>query len=246
MLIGLFCCQIGLSQYTEAIRTSRPGQAFVPYSVGHGVFQIQTGLNLNGQRYDIFEDKLNGQDYSMLIRYGIFERAEFRTHLGLSRSNSQPLDQTNTGFSTLGFGTKINFVNGEGNKPSLGFQADFFLPAVSDDFKSDNVATTLMLAHTQNLTEALGLSTNFGVTWDGNGSSAGLYTINLGFPLFGAVGGFVETYGFYDSNFFDVFFDGGLAWSVNNHVVLDTSAGYGKNDGVKNFFFDFGISWRVG
>ena len=184
--------------------------------------------------------------YSVLFRIGAFERIEFRTQFGLSRTVAKPQEVTSSGLSTFGLGAKINLLNGKGNKPSIGLQGDIFLPAVSNDFRNDNVATTIILAHTQAITEKLGLSTNFGVSWDGNGSDAnGLYVINVGFPISDSTGGFIEGYGFFNSSFFDVLFDGGFAHLVNDHIVVDISAGYGKNEGVRQFFVDFGFSWRL-
>jgi len=245
-LLLVLTSQFAFSQYTESITTSRPGQAFAPLTVGKKVFQLQTGLNFNGTRFDVFEDKDNGVAYSALFRYGIWEKIEFRTQFGLSRITSKPPEVTNNGLSSLSFGTKINLLNGEGKSPKIGLQGDFFIPAVSEDFKTDKVATTVILSHTQGITENLGVSTNFGISWDGNGSDAvGIYVINLGFPIGQSLSGFVETYGFIQNSDFDVLFDGGFAYSVNDHIVVDLSAGYGKNDGEKQFFVDFGVSWRT-
>ncbi len=239
-------CEALFAQYTETITTSRPGQAFTPLSVGKNVFQVQTGMNINGARFDLIDDKINGAVYSALFRYGVMKRVEFRTQFGVTRIKVKPSDQELGGLSSFALGTKINLLNGEGNKPKIGIQADFFLPAVDDDFQADNIGTSIVLAHTQGLNEDLALSTNFGVFWDGNGSDpVGSYVLNLGFPVSGDLSSFIEIYGFYSSNSFDVLLDGGFAYALNDDLLVDLSAGYGSNDGIKQFFVDFGVSWRT-
>lgn len=104
-----------------------------------------------------------------------------------------------------------------------------------------------MLAHSQNLTEALALTTNFGVSWDGNsGDVTGIYIINFSFPLSAQIGAFVEAYANSSDGDFDVSFDTGITYLVNNNLQLDMSGGYGKNDGLSEFFVDAGVSWRFG
>ncbi len=237
-----------LAQYTESITSSRPGQAFTPLSVGLNALQVQTGLNLSGFSIDNTPVEGDVINYSALFRYGIKERVEFRTGFGISRVDTESgfSEVMFSGFSSFTVGTKINIINGSGQNPNVGIQADFALPVVDEDFRNDKVATTLILAHTQGLTEAIGLSTNLGAAWDGNdGETAGLYVVNIGFALPGDFGAFIETYGFFDNDDFDILFDGGFSYLVNPNLLLDISGGYGSNDTIDQFFVDFGFSWRT-
>lgn len=248
VLILTLIVQLAFGQYTETITSSRPGQAFTPLSVGKNVLQVQSGFTFNRVRLDNFDDELNGINYSALFRYGLSERIEFRTTLGLSRISIEPQDVSTSGFSTFALGTKINLINGQVNKPKLAFQADFSLPAVKDDFESEKVATTLILAYSQGLTNAISVNANFGLNWDGNAphDALGLYTLNFGFSLTEKLSTFIEAYGVLveeDEN--EIHFDGGFGYLLNSNLMVDLSGGYGKNQGVKQFFADFGLSWRT-
>ena len=84
-----------VAQTSEIIRSSRPGQSFTPYTVGSGVFQIQSGLNINGFEASAEEDG-NGLFLAALGRYGISETIEVRSEFQFANNKVTFRDQEET------------------------------------------------------------------------------------------------------------------------------------------------------
>jgi hypothetical protein len=248
-LLVLSSCSLWiLAQTSDIIRSSRPGQSFTPYSVGENVFQIQSGVNFNG--FDETNSNVDGNGAFLvaLVRYGITETIEVRSEFQFNR------DQTNMGtdkevldgFSAWNIGMRFNVLNPEDvTKPALGFQVDLSINAVSSDFNADRVAPRLLLLHSQALNPWLGLTTNWGVAWNGNDEiPRGFYTLAFTFALSDKWSVLAENYGEIENSDFDTRFDTGLAYLVNNDLQLDLGMGYGKNDKVSDYFIDAGVSIR--
>jgi hypothetical protein len=237
-------------QYSETIRTARPGQAFGPYTTGKKIFQLQTGLNFNQSTNGESNLDISGFNYLLSLRYGITEIFEVRSTFRINSDKivTNNLDSVASGLSALFIGIRFNILNNaDTKKPSLGFQANVNLNTLSSDFNPNHPEPVMLLLHSQNLTDWLSLTTNWGILWSGDDADpTGLYTINLSFPVSKKVGGFVENYGFLSDRHIDIYFDTGIGYLVNNDLLLDISAGYGKNKGLSGYFIDFGVSWRTG
>lgn len=234
-------------QGSESIGSDRPGQAISPLVVGKGIFQLQTGFTLSDQTTDNSDMETNSFQYIINPRVGITRRLELNTMVAFRNDNIESMGGENTlsGLSTLNFGARYTFLEGEDFSPSLGLQFDVSLTSVSDDFKPNEASPRIILTHSQNLLDWLSLTTNFGIVWDGNSDDAiGIYILNLSFPISDKVGAFVEAYANSANGDFDINYDTGLGYLVNNNLQLDISTGYGKNDGVRDWFVDAGVSWR--
>ena len=150
------------------------------------------------------------------------------------------------GLSTWSVGIRYNIISGEGYKPSFGVQTDINLNWVGEDFKSEDIAPIITLLHTQQLSKTFALTTNWSLSWNGNdNSTAGNYVLNISFPLSDKLGSFIENYGTLSNGSITHRWDTGLGYLINNNLMLDCSAGYGKNDGLSDWFIDAGVSWRV-
>lgn len=237
------------AQYNSIIRTARPGQSFGAFSTGKDVFQVQSGFNFSSADEAGAINKFSGFNYMLSLRYGITERFEVRSDFQFNNDKiTTGLGENKTnGLSVWNVGIRTNILNNVGTrKPSLAFQADVRVNAVSTDFKTDDIAPRFQLLYGQAINDWLGLTTNWGVSWNGNNTRAkGFYTFALSFPLSDKWGGFVENYGEIVQGDYDTRFDTGLSYLANNNLAFDASFGYGKNDGISDFFIDFGISFRV-
>lgn len=246
MISVLFVSSHSFAQYNATIRSARPGQSVGPFTTGQHVFQIQTGGTYNG--FSVGEANLSGTNYTYLasLRYGLLERFEIRSAFALSHDKTSLSDAGYGGLSMWNAGVRYNVLDGKGTKPSIGVQADTRFTFIDEDYRADNLAPRLMLIHSQGLTDKLGLTTNWAVAWTGNNTDPAFnYTVNLSFPLAEKVGGFIENYGTVFGGDFDTRWDTGLSYLVNNDFLLDMSVGYGKNDGISDWFVDAGVSWRV-
>ena len=235
------------AQTSEVIRSSRPGQSFTPYTVGTNVFQIQSGLNFNGFEDDPQTDG-NGLFFVALGRFGITENIEIRTDFQVNSDQTTTADgkERTNGLSAWNIGMRFNILNPENAKsPALGFQFDINLNASSSDYKSEYIAPKLLLLHSQNLSDRLGLTTNWGVAWNGNTASPrGFYTAAFTYAIGDKWSVLLENYGEIEDGDFDTRFDTGAAYLLNNDIQLDVGAGYGSNDGISDYFLDLGVSVR--
>lgn len=245
----MFVGNTALAQYNETIRTARPGQAVGPFTTGKDVFQIQTGLNYGDFEDDDNSETGNNATYTASLRYGLLENFEIRSAFSL-RSDEviQVGDQTDNfgGLSFWNVGIRYNIIDGGGYKPSFGFQTDVRLTWVDEAYQSEEIAPRMMLIHGQRLSETFVLTTNWAIAWNGNDNQPkGTYVVNISFPIAGKWSSFIENYGEVVGDDFDTRWDTGLAYLVNNDFQLDVSGGFGKNEGLTDWFIDGGISWRV-
>ena len=244
----LSCAFISKAQYNETIRTARPGQAFGPFTTGKKVFQIQTGVTYSGYGFDRSDDGGNATDWLMALRYGLWERFEIRSAFNYNRFTSTIGENefSDNGLSAWIVGVRYNLRDGHGKGMNLGVQLDTRLNAVSEAYRPGTTEPRIMLLHSQKLSNTFALTTNWAVRWEGEDhNAAGFYVVNVSFPLSQKFGSFIENYGSISDGDWDNRWDTGLSYLVNNDFQLDMSFGYGKNDGVSDYFIDAGISWRT-
>ncbi len=236
------------AQYNETIRTARPGQAVGPFTTGKYVFQVQSGLTHTDFDDSDLNFDGNSQDFFTIFRYGLLEDFELRTAFAYNSSEVAFSDNSSSktnGLSLWVVSVRYNIVSGEGYKPSFGFQTDARLTWVDEDYQSEDITPKVMLIHSQKLSETFGLTTNWAVLWNDEGDARASYVINISFPLSDRLGSFVENYGEVANGNLTNRWDTGLGYLVNNNLLLDCSVGYGKNDGLTDWFVDAGISWRT-
>ncbi|MEQ9415040.1 MAG: transporter [Cyclobacteriaceae bacterium] len=246
LISGITLSFTSYGQYNETIRSGRPGQSIGPFTVGKGIFQIQTGMDVFGYKTPVF--KGDGFLNNTVLRYGIAERWEISAlaDYKVETWKSGVLETDLNGLAAFDIGGRYHVYSGEGLIPSIGFQLRFRLPVLSQDYEIDNVAPRFIIATNQKLSETFTLFTNWGGSWNGvNSTGTGFYTINLAFPICGKLGGFVENYGSLTDGDFDTRFDAGLSYLVNNDLQLDVLGGPGSNDGLKDYFVSVGLSWRT-
>ncbi|MFT6815806.1 MAG: hypothetical protein ACJAZ3_001718 [Sphingobacteriales bacterium] len=81
VLLGLFALiSIGMNanaQYGESIRTGHPGQAIGGFALGQGVFQVQSGIDLNPNSSNP-TNKITTIGEDAVFRYGITETFEWQ------------------------------------------------------------------------------------------------------------------------------------------------------------------------
>lgn len=247
LLIGLGLVQLSYGQYNETIRSDRPGQANSPFTVGSKIFQMQNGFDYNNASKENYTNQLN--DVNSVLRYGFTER--FEVGLGLNYYNGRidygKFQESINGLSSFSVSIRSNVFVGEGLKPSIGYQFNLGLPLVSEEFKSEDLAPKITIVTGQSLTSKLGLTTNFGLAWDGNSSASNFfYIVNLGYSLNDKWSLFIENYGNEANNKINTKFDGGFAYLANNDLQLDLYGGYDQSEGgYQDWFVNAGFSWRI-
>lgn len=236
------------SQFNETIRSGRPGQSIGPFTVGKSILQIQSGVDYFHYKNDADQFKGGGFLSNNVIRFGLTETFEISTQLEykIEEVTSSDVKTRLNGLSAVDIGMRYHIYSGKGLAPSVGFQIRWRLPRVNGDYEIDQWAPRFIVVTNQSLSEKLSLTTNWGASWNGNdGTPTGHYTINLFYSISDQFGAFIENYGSVIKSDFNTYLDGGFAYLVTNDLQLDLLAGYGSNNGLKEYFISAGISART-
>lgn len=237
------------AQYGETIRTGRPGQAIGPFTVGARVFQVQAGVD-----YAAHDHVSSGQTISSdaVFRVGVTER--FEMGLGIVYSHNETTNSTffgefttiDQGISAFSLRVRSNVYEGKGAVPSVGFQVNLGLPAVSKDFLPMQVAPKLTAMTGQRFGKRVGLTTNWGAVWNGTSEiPSAFYVLNVAVDITGFMSTFIEHYANAGDNFWNGSVDGGFAFLITPNLQLDVLGGYGPFNVQNDWFVSTGISWRV-
>ncbi|MBL7862208.1 MAG: transporter [Cyclobacteriaceae bacterium] len=251
-LIALLCAFIGginycHAQFNETIRTGRPGQAIGAFTVGHTIFQVQSG-------FDYYKSTTSASIFSegflnnTVMRFGLTEPFEVSALVEYKTETITDNDVKTeaSGLSALDLGMRYHIYTGKGLVPNVGFQIRTRLPVLSEDYKIKDLAPRFILVTSQKLSDKFTLITNWGAAWNGNDSAPrGTYVVNLSFPFNDSFGAFIETFGGLQKGTSTINFDTGLAWLINPDLQLDLYSGYGNNQGINDFFLSMGVSWRT-
>ncbi len=245
MLFTIASFSAAFSQFNETIRGKRPGQSIGAFTVGEGIFQIQSGFDNFSNSQDMTK---KGYLNNTVLRYGFTRTFEVST---LVEYRTQEVIQNDTkitlnGLDGMDVGFRKHLYTGKGILPNIGFQFRVRLPVLSQDYKIKNPAPRFIISTSHNFSKTYSLITNWGASWSGNNTAAqGNYTINLSHRFNSKVGVFIENYGSLLQGTYSSYFDGGFAWLVNKDLQLDLYGGYSINRGVSAYFISTGVSWRT-
>lgn len=222
------------AQYSETISSGRPGQAIGPFAVGKYVFQMQTGIDYISASQGV--TTTGSYIPNSVFRYGILEGFELNSGLAYTFSE---------GYEDLSYfliGSRINLYKGTTKLPAIGLQASFYIPTATD--VSKKVLPEALFVVGGSFSNKLGYTINIGSSFNENFNATGKYVLNFSYSLSDKVGVFFEPYGTFTSNYFNIMFDTGLSYLVNNNFQLDILTGYGKNNNMSEFMVGAGFSWR--
>ncbi len=244
VLLLLLWCGMAKGQYSDVIRTGRPGKAIGAFTAGSGVLQFQQGLEFNSQ-------SSNNQPTDVfltnnVVRLGITELLEVSMLVDYQMQSMGSEMGDLRGLNNLHFGFRVHINDQNGWLPTTGFQLRLKIPNTSDDFPSENLAPVMVAVVNWSLRKKMTLATNWVLDYNGNDPIPTVrYVVNFGFPLYNKWRGFMESYGSVREGDFQNKVDGGFSYLVNNNVQLDISGGYGNNFGVLETFVNTGVSWRL-
>ncbi len=230
-------------QFSESIRTGRPGQGINPFTVGNKVFQVQTGMTFN--RIDDGSTSLSSFLENTVLRLGITENIEINGAITWqsTRFNFNGPQTNSNGISDTQIGGRINLYESSGVIPSVGLQGRLLLKAQSADFRRDQLGSMFTLSSVSQLTGRLAITSNLGVAWMGNGGDPNLiYVLNASYAITDKIGVFAEIYGLF--NDFDINTDTGMSLVINSELQLDFSTGWQGDADATDWFIDMGVSWR--
>ena len=244
----LFLLLSGLlpAQYSPTIVSGRPGQSIGAATVGKGVYQVQTGLNLDWTGAGAGAERIFDLTETTDIRIGILERLELSALIaGASDEMVVPTGRRfDRGISDTQLGGRYSFFDNAGWRPTLAVRAHALLTLQDEDFRRDDPGANVIVTAEWAPTDLLGLTANLSRTWTGNNEQSTDYVTTFGFNLSDRWSSFVEVYGTLSGEV-TTNYDGGFAYLAQDDLAFDLSAGWDGDYGEKSYFLDFGVSFRL-
>ncbi len=242
-----FTGHTAFAQYQPTISADRPGAAISAFTVGKKVLQGEHGVTF----FDNFPDSVNINTYTTdhQLRYGLGERFEisalFEYQADIFRYDYKDFVKQN-GTSKLHLGFRASLCSENKWRPAIAFQTRIVVPKISKTYGSDYTAAELSLSTLYTLPKNMSFATTWVMAWDGNSPAPiGKYALNFGFPIAKNLNGYIENYSNWQASNFQTRVDGGIMYLIGQNIQLDFSAGFGRNQGVIDYFVATGIAWRV-
>lgn len=211
-----------------------------------GVLHIESGFHYDGdQELGVKTSSINLN--TTLLRFGISDGVELRIETGYSRLSVS--GNTVSGLEPVKFGFKSKIADRNNKSPDI---ALIFAVAPantgSENFSNKKWEFDFIGAFDWRLPKELNLGSNIGIVLNGgSGDFVIPVTTVLGFPLDYHWGGFFELSGEFineqDPRFSAAI---GVTYNQNNDLQFDAYIGKGINDAAIDWFFGFGLSWRLG
>ena len=238
--------------------TDRPDFTESPVAVAPGLFQLEGGYTFSK---DAGEDTHTVGE--ILLRIGILQRLEARIGLNsfvVSTEDGEPAGGLPTssprsvrGLDDVTLGVKVELIRPAPSSPGvprLGIIAGTSLPTGRSDIGADGLQPGVLLAAAWELTDRLGLGTNFGYAYleDDAGRFDQLSgSVVFGFALTERLGTFAEYFSTFpvgSGRESDHSADAGVTYLLGPSLQLDLRVGLGLDGPRPNYFLGTGASWR--
>lgn len=231
--------------------TDRPDQTESSCTVPKNSLQIETGFIY--ENYDIGGVELNNWGIATtLLRYGVWDNFELRLGSYYQQTKVKSdyfnVDSTQSGMGPILAGFKVFVVEKKGIRPEISIMADLTLNQVGNlDYRPTYTYSSIKILASHTLSNFFSLGYNLGFASDGE-TASGLfvYSVVLGMNISEKFGAFAEIYGTSakgDSPNHRI--DGGLTYLVRHNLQLDIAGGTGLDSGIKMYFVNFGLTWRI-
>lgn len=244
-LLVVFLSTPAFAQSADPIAADRPGIADSGATIGRGWIQFEIGAQWESRPDEIT------LYVPALFRIGVWDRFEARIE-----GNTFSVDDVNgdyqSGLSPTSAGFKWAVRPAEDRRPGVGVIARVFPKWGLGGFEAGRTTADLRLASDWEFAKGLSLNPNLGISWnddDGEGFSAGLFAVTLGYQQRASIGWFIdasvqtpEAKGGTTA----VIVDGGLAWLTHSNLQIDVSVATGLHgETPPRPFIAVGIAYRV-
>ena len=273
ILFFFFLCSSYLlnAQYTNVINSNRPGFSESPYSVGSGIYQIETGFFYNSSKIVRTFTVPSSFGYTLDFRTSFFdEKLEFNTNFALQKDkvafkNVFTSDYFTTGVSDLSFGAKYLVFHQEYEDkskeirswkrrhafdwkraiPSVAIYVGINTNLVNDIYKLEGLTPKFGVLLQNNLSKKLNIVTN--VFYDNIGSSYSelAYIVTGTYAFNDTWSSFLEHQGSYNKYQTNNNFGTGIAYLSSRHFQVDASTRLNFNGKTTEFYAGLGFSFRL-
>ena len=227
----------------------RPGFATPPDLIALNVIEVEEGIQYENSTDGIMRNQ-NIQLSSVLLRYGLFKKAEIRIQTDYAYNiKDGGIHSVISGFDPVSIGTKIKVIEQQGVMPNFSLLFNLTMPYLGKaEFRPKNTAPSIYLLFSNDLSEKVNLCYNYGLIWDGSSTvPTHFYAACLGINLNDELSTFVEGYGYLNQTTNPkLYIDAGFAYLITEHLQIDlTAAGY-INSFKDYYLFNIGFAWKIG
>ncbi len=239
IILILFIIIASNSFVKAQIVTDRPDQTESSTTIPNKSFQLEMGI--------ASENNTSEQSLllpTILLRYGLTKKIEFRFVKQLVGSRKINSSKTEFGLSDVELGTKIQVLKKEDMNVEIAFISHLIVPTGNSQFSNSKFGTVNKLAVSHVVNKFLDLGYNFGYNYFGPRNGDLTYSMVLGIRLSDKFGTYVETYGEY-ANFteFTSNIDGSITYLLKENFQLDFSVGLGLTQPMN--YVSLGFSWNI-
>ena len=226
-LFLLFNYSLVFSQIT----TDRPDQTESAVVLSTGQIQVESGISIENSQSNI----------NTLFRIGIIDGIEIRINSNYL-INDELSFMKKSSFSDFEVGAKFRIFDKTSNNTKVAFLSHLSIPTAIDVFSNNvyGILSRLNVSHDLNNESQIGYNLGYNKFKKIDGQF--IYTIVYGRSL-DSFGIFFEIFGDDSKNSFNINFDSGITYLLDNKKQLDLSIGKGINNEM--FFISGGISINI-
>ena len=226
-LFLLFNCSLVFSQ----IKTDRPDQTESAVVLSSGQIQIESGISIESSQSNI----------NTLFKFGMTEGIEIRINSNYI-INDELSFMKKSSFSDFEVGAKFKIFDKTSNNTKVSFLSHLSIPTAIEVFSNNvyGLLNRLIVSHDLNNESQIGYNLGYNKFEKMDGQF--IYTIVYGKSL-DSFGIFFELFGDDSKNSFNINFDSGITYLLDNKKQLDLSIGKGINNEM--FFISAGISINI-
>ena len=226
-LFLLLNCSLVFSQITS----DRPDQTESAVVLSTGQIQVESGISIENSQSNI----------NTLFRIGIIEGIEIRINSNYL-INDELSFMKKSSFSDFEVGAKFKIFDKTSNNTKVAFLSHLSIPTAIEVFSNNvyGLLNRLIVSHDLNNESQIGYNLGYNKFEKMDGQF--IYTIVYGKSL-DSFGIFFELFGDDSKNSFNINFDSGITYLLDNKKQLDLSIGKGINNEM--FFISAGISINI-
>jgi len=259
------------AQYTEVINSNRPGFSESPYSVGIGVYQLETGLFYSTSEIVPTFTRPESLGYSLFFRTNFFsDKLEFNSNITFQRDkvafkNIFTSYYFTSGISQFTFGAKYlmyeptykdkskeirswkrkNAFDWKRTIPSVAIYLGINTNFLNDIHKQEKITPKVGILLQNNLSNDFNIISNIFYDYIGSEFSEISYIITATYSLNNYWSTFLEHQGAINDYHAKYNFGTGVAYLVNKNFQIDVSTRLTFDNNASGFYSGIGVSYRL-
>lgn len=213
----------------QAIVTDRPDQTESSSTIPKERLQLETGYLVGSSKNNLTTQRQLLAP-SILSRYGLTKGIELRVLTQYESLKNKHTQETNSGFSDLEVGSKVQLFKKETSTTEIAFISHLIIPTAKKELTNDKFGNISKLCISHQLTKSVVMGYNVGYNNFGFGNGNLTYSLALGIGLTDTIGIYLEPFGeMVDFETHEAFFDAGVTYLPKDDLQFDLSFGTGLN-----------------